>query len=630
LCYFDFYNFVIFIEEHNADISIAEADPNFEDPLVDELYSDLFFYEDMDALRLSQMEKPDPLFKLGAWAVKHELTDECVNELLYELAAISKIKLPKSSKTLKHTSRKRANIQKMGDGEFIYFGIKPWLERVATPNNIHKLPECLELTVNMDGFKINDATVSESWPIQAKLNSVEFFFKPFVVAMYYGPHKPPLEEYLKAFCDELLDLSANGFKVGEIVFKVKIKMLVLDAPAKAYILNIIGHTGYYSCNKCCQKGEYQDNVYFPFDETLMECRNNESFKMKTQQMHHHGASPLEVLDIGMVSDVPNDYMHSVCIGVMKWLIQHWNKLLPKTKDRQLINEINVHLEKVKSETPAEFSRKPRPITTVAYWKSLEFRSFILYYGPLVMKNRLPDTLYQHFMYFAVAIRILADPCSTHAEIDYANDLLFGFVSDFKLHYPINKITYNIHSLLHIAEDVKRFGPLDNFSAFDFENNMQYIRSMVSRYDQPLPQISKRKGEREYFFEEIMRPKVVLETILGKPLKRSLNILLIDAPFDSVSFKNLKFSTVRGNNFCFLNEKYFEISAITVIQNVPTLIGKFIDVISVFDDPICSSRIGIVKKIGYLSADYEYLPVTLITTKIFQIKCSNEIVLVKFL
>ena len=35
--------------------------------------------------------------------------------------------------------------------------------------------------------------------------------------------------------------------------------------------------------------------------------------------------------------------------------------------------------------------------------------------------------------------------------------------------------YNVHGLIHIAEDVKRFGPLDSYSAFPFENYLGHLK-----------------------------------------------------------------------------------------------------------------------------------------------------------
>lgn len=41
--------------------------------------------------------------------------------------------------------------------------------------------------------------------------------------------------------------------------------------------------------------------------------------------HHLGSSPLVATSLGMVSGFPLDYMHLVCLGVMRWLLHLWLK-----------------------------------------------------------------------------------------------------------------------------------------------------------------------------------------------------------------------------------------------------------------------------------------------------------------
>jgi len=72
--------------------------------------------------------------------------------------------------------------------------------------------------------------------------------------------------------------------------------------------------------KCIQEGDFEHNkvIYLETHNTL---RTNDTFKRRTQIEHHTGDSILEKLDIGMVSQIPLDYMHLVCLGVMKRMLQ---------------------------------------------------------------------------------------------------------------------------------------------------------------------------------------------------------------------------------------------------------------------------------------------------------------------
>ena len=51
---------------------------------------------------------------------------------------------------------------------------------------------------------------------------------------------------------------------------------------------------------------------------------------------------------------------------------------------------------------SEFKRKPRTLGKLERWKATELRQFLLYTGPVVLRSRLPDDYYNHFMLLHVA------------------------------------------------------------------------------------------------------------------------------------------------------------------------------------------------------------------------------------
>lgn len=93
---------------------------------------------------------------------------------------------------------------------------------------------------------------------------------------------------------------------------MELKKIVCDAPATAFVLSIKSHTGYFGCNKCTQKRKYvRGKMTFPKLNAML--RTNESFVLQLQQEHHNGSTPLSKIDVGLVSNVPLDYMHLVCL-----------------------------------------------------------------------------------------------------------------------------------------------------------------------------------------------------------------------------------------------------------------------------------------------------------------------------
>lgn len=79
-------------------------------------------------------------------------------------------------------------------------------------------------------------------------------------------------------------------------------------------------------------------------------------------------------------------------------------------------------------------------------------------------------------------------------LQFAKELLKYFVKEFGNIYGQHLISQNIHGLLHLCDDYKQFGALDNTSCFPFENFMKYLKSMLRKHDKPLEQIIKRYKE----------------------------------------------------------------------------------------------------------------------------------------
>lgn len=125
--------------------------------------------------------------------------------------------------------------------------------------------------------------------------------------------------------------------------------------------------------------------------------------------------------------------------------------------------------------PIEFVRRPRSLNELDRWKATEFRMFLLYFGPIILQKYLDVDYLKHFCALHTAIRILCHPQDCLHNNTYAKDLLMFFVKTFKLLYGEDNIVYNVHNLIHLCEDVKKYGSLDTFIAFPFENYMHVLK-----------------------------------------------------------------------------------------------------------------------------------------------------------
>ena len=282
------------------------------------------------------------------------------------------------------------------------------------------------------------------------------------------------------------------------LFFLHLHSFVCDAPARAFLKNIKSFTGYHGCERCTQTGKYHcGRMTFP--DTNSSLRTDEDFAHMTDEEHHlkSAPSPLVELSIGMVSGFVLDYMHLVCLGVVRRLLLLWLRgPLPLRLSSLTVSRLNENLSSVQSHTPCEFSRKPRSVSELDRWKATEFRQFLLFTGPVVLKDVLPKELYSNFLLLHVAISCLVSPHYSQVYCDFARKLLMRFVEHCLSAYGQDFVVYNVHNLIHLPDDVRRYGPLDNISCFPFENNLRSIKKMVHSPFMPLQQVVNRVHEQQ--------------------------------------------------------------------------------------------------------------------------------------
>ena len=217
--------------------------------------------------------------------------------------------------------------------------------------------------------------------------------------------------------------------------------------------------------------EWKDD--FPSTNDVL--RTDKEFSEMSDEEHHLERSPLCDLPIGMVTQFPIDYMHFVCLGVTRRLILCWMKGPVGTRlGATQVSQVSDRLVGLTPYIPNDFCRKPRALSEVMRWKASEFRQFLLYTGPVVLHGILSDLLYKNFLLLSVAIRILTSSVLCHRLNEYAKQLLIVCGENMKTIYGTGIMVYNVHALIHLSDDVKKFGPLDNFSSFPFENALKNI------------------------------------------------------------------------------------------------------------------------------------------------------------
>ena len=393
-------------------------------------------------------------------------------------------------------------------------------------------------------------------------------------------------------------------------YAIQIDCFVCDAPARSFIKNVKSHNGYHRCEKCMQQGvDISNRMTFP--ETTAKLRNDSDFEKMINEKYRRSPTPLSALQFGLVTGFVLDYMHLVCLGVVRKLLKFWLGGKISTCENsasrlsaQTVQGLSDRLLRLGYCIPQEFARKPRALCEIDRWKATEFRQFILYTGPVVLSGVLSDNVYNHFMLLFCGITLLTSPLYCQEYADYAQSLLVHFVTACEGIYGADFLVYNVHGLTHLAEDVKRHGSLDSFSAFPFENQLKTLKRLVRKSGNPLEQCIRRLAEKRTFAklkefpdQGFALPKV--EHSLGP----------VPEDYDGcVQFMQLKFHKYKINIKRFPHD-----CCVAIKENGPVLIvnillhgdGLYVvcrpfKVLSdLFSYPLESSKIGVYKVNGLL-------------------------------
>ncbi|XP_032404414.1 uncharacterized protein LOC116709852 [Xiphophorus hellerii] len=322
----------------------------------------------------------------------------------------------------------------------------------------------------------------------------------------------------------------------------------------------------------------------------------------------------------MVSSFVLDYMHLVCLGHVKKVISLWIKGPLRCRlSAVTISIISNHLKSVRDHLPRNFSRKPRSLMEYSQWKATEFRQFLLYTGPVVLQGRLSAQMYNNFMLLSIAMTILLSPVLCCKYCGYAGKLLKCYVTNFAKLYGTEHLVYNTHCLIHLADDARKYGALDNISCFPFENYLGTLKRLVRRPQNPLQQVVRRLAEKPILGEDGRQSKAQIPHSCGPTLP--------DFP------AHMQFRQYRHEGTvisCCVGDNCFDVEGrVAVIRNIIQLLsGAMYTVCQFYEQqdcfcryPIDSSCLGI-RTMTQLSDHLYGVPVTSLTKKLVVLPLRN--------
>lgn len=566
-------------DEESMDMSMSESvQSDFGDDSVGDIVSDL--REVVNDINISQ------------------------NDLTKLLHVLQKYhpELPREARTLLNTPRGNVSdaFRHVTPGNYFHFGLKKGLLFVSEKLKIRD--EVLFIQVNFDGLPIHKSTTKSFWPI---LCSIYRYPKSiFLVGAYYGSNKPEdPNDYLRDFIHELNDVLCNGLNG----FHIKFRCCSCDTPARHFVLNVKTHGAYYGCERCCQKGVTTERRRVFLEMNSIQ-RTDFSFRSRDQSCHHYGSSPFEAIqDIDMVSDFPIDYMHSVCRGVTFKMLEELRTGDTQRLSSKLLHDMSTKLEALRTDVVSEFSRKPRSMKYLGMWKATELRLFLLYLAPIVIPKYCSPEYALCFNSLTVVTRIFTSP-HDNAYFCYAKELIKTAVTQLRDIFGDKILVYNVHSLCHIADDVEKFGTLDSFSCFQYENFLRFVKRVVRSPRLPLQQLINRVYETDQCLGHCIsdsKPFACLSSELFLDKENVLNFPMID---DSQYFRKLNINSgscvIEGNStadqyVCLTGSplRPFKVAyfAFNKASGNTYIIGWTLKVVGdVFEAPLPSNKIGFLK------------------------------------
>ena len=350
----------------------------------------------------------------------------------------------------------------------------------------------LSISWNFDGLLVHETSGASAWPILAAINELKPEVRKdqmLMCGIWYGKSKPLWSTMCQPFVDDLATLSTEGLKWshptdGEKVTRVVPLLTMCDSPARCMVQAIHQFNGEYGCTWCLQMGTRvaTGNGFcraYPHEADVPQRTHQSLLRhgrrvLNSAERHCKGVtsvSPLHLLppcvELDLVNCFPVDYMHCVLLGVTRQMFALWFEPgdEPYTIRRSL-KEVDDDLCKI--QPPDDVSRLPRSLTSFRKWTATEWRNWLLYYSVPLLRGILPDRYLRHWTLLTSAVFQLLNERISLNMVDDAEMKLGEFVSDIARLYGPEQMSYNVHTLLHLANSVRKCGPLWATSMFPFE------------------------------------------------------------------------------------------------------------------------------------------------------------------
>lgn len=379
--------------------------------------------------------------------------------------------------------------------------------------------------VGSDGALCTKTGKQKFWPMQVLLNFLppKMRFKYVLLVGMLITTKEPNSDiadlYFSKFLEEALPLYSTGIDIIDLNDeKMNLKFIALsfcfDSVARPIFQRRLQFNGYFGCSWCYHIGIYfleVSGIRYPMlhpgehRPVSQPLRSKESHTEDLQSVNlSNNASARGVKGDISLSETPHidmvwsfsyDYLHGTLAGVDNQLYKQYNK--PGSKFKLSSSDKKRIEKRLMSITPTHDIHR-LPELERGNWHAVEIKHWNLCYSLPCLSGIIDEEALKHYSLLVKSLFTLLKTEITEEELVTCESDLKKFVTLYEYYFDDTCMTFNVHSVLHMVESVRKNGPLWANSTFAFESNIYQLRQLVNGQNGMDKQMSRKHLEKLHF------------------------------------------------------------------------------------------------------------------------------------
>jgi hypothetical protein len=503
-----------------------------------------------------------------------------------------------------------------------------------------------KIDINIDEAKLNeDKNAATITPILGRIHSVRptassgigteilLATSVFVIGFYVGRGKP---DYISSFLYNLVlefcrlsPSNCDNVCTNGRGFTASLRCIIADGPMRSYLKRTKGHSGYWSCDRCIQKGDMVNraillkNVNAPKrTDTDFLTYHASKFSADDHLKDPTDISPFVEMNFPMVTGFVIDPMHTAVEGAFGRRLEGFIFVSGEGKlSSAQVAEADRRMGHFNFCRPYGFDRSVGKLSTCRNFKTHVKRNILYYFLYPLFKGILSDEDLEHIMLLQYGMLLLGSfnrkPVSS-TNIAEAKKTFYQYsVGLTELGIPCRFVS---HQVTHLWEDVQKYQcGVETNSAFPFESFQGFFRRCLRSGNLQAEQIRNRCIEKSKYQLPTTSCGMIIEnklqlTIEAKTLNKKSNKLLQLVHRGNRWPKKLVFTdfvlsdTFPNNVFLSNSFDAFVCVDIAIKNGITQIIAhKFLELVNAFTYPYISSRFHIFSGSNLSSVTFPMRP-----------------------